>query len=101
MLVVCRCTKCKKARTYIAADLLPIFGRTAVVGELWGRCPQCGTAEFWNEQERYPSREDVGHTVVRRPSGFRQIQLWRDEYYESPPSSADDDPVSQVKALPG
>ena len=98
MFVVCRCTKCRRMRTYLAGDLLPVFGRAAVIGELWSRCPRCGSAEYWREEERYPNSGDVGHTVVRRPNGFRQIQLWRDEYYEpaipeaSPVAAPNQDP---------
>jgi hypothetical protein len=84
MLVVCRCGKCKRARTYLAADLVSEFHRAAVIGELWGCCPRCGSVEHWGEQERYPCHDDVGHLVVRRPNGWRQVRLWRDELYEPP-----------------
>lgn len=84
MLIECRCRRCERLRTYLAADLIGIFHPSAVVGELWGRCPRCGFSECWSEQERYAISADVGHTLIRRPSGFRKIQLWRNDYYGPP-----------------
>jgi hypothetical protein len=81
MLVQCTCRLCRKSRTYLAKDLAKIFSPTAVVGELWGRCPACGRSEFWRERERYPSPDDVGHLVIRRLRGFRRKEIWGDEYY--------------------
>ena len=81
MLIQCRCRSCRRMAHYLAADLVGIFHKDAVVGELWGQCPRCGKADGWIEKDRFPSESDVGHTVIRRPNGFRQIRLWRDEYY--------------------
>lgn len=69
---------------YLASDLLQVFDPMTVVGEIWGGCPRCGKSEWWSESERYPSNDDVGHTLVRRPAGFRKIRLWRNEYYGPP-----------------
>lgn len=82
MLVRCRCILCRRTVHYLASDLLEVFHRDRVIGTLWGSCPRCGTSDFWSERERHPSSDDVGHLVIRRPNGFRQIRQWRDEYYE-------------------
>ncbi|KFL31497.1 hypothetical protein JP75_08145 [Devosia riboflavina] len=84
MLVRCECKACKRVRHYLASDLVHVFGGRAVVGELWGRCPKCGTTFRWIEQERYPTSDDVGHTLIRRPNGFRYIMQWVDEHYGPP-----------------
>jgi len=98
MLIVCTCRLCRRSVTYLAADLLEYFRGAAegearsaaplpdlrAIGQLWGKCPRCGSVEFWSEQERYPSSEDVGHTRIRRPAGYRRVPLWRDEWYEPP-----------------
>lgn len=88
MLVRCRCILCRRTVHYLATDLLEVFSRDAVIGNLWGCCPRCGSSDFWSESERYPSSDDVGHLVIRRPAGERRIQLWRNEYY-GPPSKPD------------
>ena len=84
MLVECRCGNCRVVRTYLARDLVKVWGPNAVVGQLFGRCPKCGSRERWREQERLALSEDVGNTVIRRPAGIRHVQLWRDEFYGPP-----------------
>lgn len=84
MIVHCRCRKCVKAQNYLASDLVEVFGPNAVVGELWGRCPRCGSVDRWTEQERVVLASDVGHTVIRRPNGFRKTRLWTNQYYGPP-----------------
>lgn len=105
MLIVCTCQDCRRSVTYLASDLLEHFrwqaeqaGRSRahlvemrLIGELWGKCPRCGTVEHWIEQERYPTSDDVGNTRIRRPAGFRQVRQWRDEWYEpevKPPAAS-------------
>lgn len=85
MLVVCRCLNCRKSVTYQAVDLLQVHHQNTLIGELWGRCPRCGSTSNWSERQRFPNSDDVGHLVIRRPSGFRKIQLWADAYYAPPP----------------
>ena len=81
MLVRCTCRYCRRTVHYYAKDLLEVFHRNAVVGEIWGACPRCGKNSGWREQERYASSDDVGHTIIRRPNGYRKTLLWRNEYY--------------------
>jgi len=100
MLIVCRCAACRRTVTYLATDLLEHFAgidarraegsarpwaqqRTdmRIVGQLWGACPRCGSTRHWSETERHPTHEDVGHTRIRRPDGYRLVPLWRDEWY--------------------
>lgn len=85
MLIVCTCLNCRKTVTYLALDLIPIHGPQAIVGSLWGRCPRCGSQVNWRERQRFPSSDDVGHLVLRRPNGFRKIHLWTNAYYAPPP----------------
>jgi hypothetical protein len=84
MLIQCRCRSCRRTANYLAVDLLEVFHKDAVIGELWGSCPRCGRVDGWSEQERYPLSDDVGHTVIRRPNGYRKIRLWRNEFYAPP-----------------
>lgn len=84
MLVRCYCGACRRARYYLATDLIEIFGGRAVVGELWRRCPKCGSTFRWSETERYPNSDDVGHTIIRRPTGYRSVLQWEDEFYGPP-----------------
>jgi hypothetical protein len=85
MLIRCGCSRCQKVQHYLAMDLVPMFGSDAVVGELWGRCPRCGSSQYWFEQERYPNNDDVGFLEVRRPNGFRYVRQWKTEIYGPPP----------------
>jgi hypothetical protein len=89
MLVECRCRHCRRAVHYLASDLAEVFTGNGIIGQLWQRCPRCGKADLWSEQERYPTSDDVGHLVVRRPNGVRQIRLWRNEYYGPPVKPVD------------
>ena len=84
MLVRCRCILCRRTVHYLATDLVEVFHRDTVIGHLWGRCPRCGSGDFWTEDERHPSSDDVGHLIIRRPAGVREIQLWKNEYYGPP-----------------
>ena len=59
MLVVCKCYGCRKTRTYLASDLAQYFGSHMVVGELFGRCPDCQFGGNWRERYRYPTSTDV------------------------------------------
>ena len=84
MLIVCTCRSCQRVVTYLAADLLTVLPKSEMrlVGELWGKCPRCGSVEFWSERERYAVGDDVGRLRIRRPAGYRQVRQWRDEWYE-------------------
>ncbi len=82
MLIVPRCKSCRRARHYLASDLLEVYNPDAFVEELFGtRCPNCGSIDSFRVRERYANSDDVGHTLIRRPAGVRQIQLWKDEFY--------------------
>jgi hypothetical protein len=100
MLIVCSCRQCRRTVTYLAADLLDYFRgldqsraergfrpyarpltELRIVGELWRKCPRCGATREWSETERYAKDEDVGHTMIRRPNGFRMVQIWRNEWF--------------------
>ena len=92
LFIVCKCNLCRRARVYLASDLLQIYHPDAFIDDLFGgRCPRCHSADFWSVRQRYPSIDDVGRLEVRRPAGVRRIQLWRDELYSAPgkPESAD------------
>ena len=85
MLIACRCNLCRRSRVYLASDLVPLYGEQAFVFELFeGRCPRCGSADFWSVWERHARNSDVGMLTVRRPAGVKTIQLWRDELYSAP-----------------
>ncbi len=83
MLIVARCKLCRRSRHYLASDLLECgYAPELFVEELFGpRCPNCGSPNFFRVRERYANSDDVGHTLIRRPAGVREIQLWKDEYY--------------------
>lgn len=89
MLVVCTCRRCQRQVNYLAADLVGIYGDLRLIGEIWRRCPRCGSESHWSEQARYTTADDVGHVRVRRPAGFRQVRQWRDEWYEKPATPPD------------
>jgi len=55
------------------------------------RAQRCGRSDGWNEQERHPNSDDVANTLLRRPAGFRKVQLWRDEFYEPSPKPVPED----------
>jgi hypothetical protein len=85
MLIVARCNLCRRSRIYVAADLVPLYGPDTFVFEMFqGRCPRCGSGDFWSVHERYACDADVGMLTVRRPAGVRTIQLWKDELYSAP-----------------
>lgn len=83
LLIICRCNLCKRARAYIAADLLKIYHPEVFLDDLFaGQCPRCGRSDFWRCRQRYPSDDDVGRLMVRRLAGIRTTNLWRDELYD-------------------
>lgn len=85
MLLVCRCDLCRRSRIYLATDLADVFNPEMFLEDLFhGRCPKCGSGNFWRVRERHAWDSDVGMLVVRRPAGVRRIQLWRDELYSAP-----------------
>ena len=87
LLIVCKCNLCRRQQAYFATDLATIYRHDLFLDDLFGgRCPKCGRADFWRVRQRYPSSDDVGHLVIRRPAGERRTQLWRNEFYGPPPS---------------
>ena len=85
LLIVCKCNLCRRARAYLATDLLRIYDAGTFLDDLFGgQCPRCGRSDFWRVRQRYPTSDDVGHLIIRRPAGERRIQLWRNEYYGPP-----------------
>jgi hypothetical protein len=85
MLLSCRCDLCRRTRIYLASDLVELYGPALYIEDLFdGRCPACGSGNFWRVRERHAWDSDVGMLVVRRPAGVRRIQLWRDELYSAP-----------------
>lgn len=84
MLVTCRCWACHQARTYLASDLVQYFGPHMVVGQLFGRCPRCGSVDNWRERYRYPTSEDVVNgLIIRKLKGFRTTAVWADEPFRA------------------
>ncbi|ODT74488.1 MAG: hypothetical protein ABS76_36870 [Pelagibacterium sp. SCN 64-44] len=85
LLLVAKCNMCRRARAYLATDLLQIYHRDTFLDDLFdGRCPRCGRSDFWRVRQRYPSNSDVGMLVVRRLAGTKTTHLWRDELYSAP-----------------
>lgn len=85
MLVICKCYGCRKTRTYLASDLAKFVGPSLVVGEIFGRCPDCDFGGNWRERYRYPNNDDVrNRTIIRRLKGWRRTAIWADEPYEAP-----------------
>lgn len=95
LLLVARCNLCRRARAYLATDLLQIYRPDTYLDDLFGgRCPRCDRSDFWRVRQRYPSNSDVGMLVVRRLAGARTTHLWRDELYsavETPAIDAKDE----------
>jgi hypothetical protein len=77
-LIVCRCRRCRRLVRYLAADLLPILGpmHRAEIDAPFA-CAGCGKRDAIIVKLDTPSAGDVGSLEVRRPSGIKQIQMWR------------------------
>lgn len=102
MLVYCRCYGCRKTRTYLARDLEELYGSHVVVGQIFGRCPQCGFDGNWRERYRYPNMDDVlNRTIIRRFKGWRKTALWADEPYEAPEQYGPPAPLSSRSETTG
>ena len=86
LLIVCKCSFCRRQRVYLATDLVQVYHPEIFLDDLFGgRCPACGKSDNWRVKQRYPISDDVGATVVRRLAGVRRTHLWRDELYSAPP----------------
>jgi hypothetical protein len=84
-LIACRCYLCRRSVVYLAVDLVDLYGPDMFLEDLFGgRCPRCGSGDFWSVRERFAATSDVGLLMVRRPAGVRRIQLWKDELYSAP-----------------
>lgn len=87
MLVVCSCRGCQRAVNYLAADLVQLFGELRLVGQLWGRCPRCGSVEFWSERPRYPTSDDIGTLPYERYARYliltasKKSHVWGQRFY--------------------
>jgi hypothetical protein len=80
-LLVVRCSLCRTSDTYMAADLIDVFGGSAHPYRVFSRCRHCGKPEWVRYYLRLPNHDDVGHLRVRRPAGVLKTQLWEDQWF--------------------
>lgn len=83
LILIGKCNLCRRARAYIATDLLQLYHRDTYLDDLFGECcPRCGKSDFWRVRQRYPSNDDVGMLTVRKLVGIKRTPQWRDELYD-------------------
>ncbi len=83
LILIGKCNLCRRARAYIATDLLQLYHRDTYLDDLFGGCcPRCGKSDFWRLRQRYPSNSDVGMLTVRKLIGIKRTPQWRDELYD-------------------
>jgi hypothetical protein len=77
MIVVVRCTLCRRIVRFLATDLLEMINplRDAYLPPY--PCSICGKGEYLHVTVHMPSAGDYGHLVVRRPAGVRRVQMWK------------------------
>lgn len=73
------CRTCRRTTTFLAGDVVHIWGPEMKVYDPPSPCGKCGghvTVSFLivSEYER-------GKLMLRRPAGVRTVQLWKDELY--------------------
>jgi hypothetical protein len=78
LLIIVKCTVCRRCVHYLAADLLKILPPNVAILEPFCRCKKCGTGEFMRIETRFPHPGDIGQIVVRRPVRKRVVWDWRD-----------------------
>lgn len=76
---------CRRRLSYYAKDLYDLYGDERIDSLFGGKCSKCGSGLYWWVRERWPSSDDVGHTLMRRPAGLRKVQLWKNEFYGPQP----------------
>lgn len=84
--IVYRCNRCRNVTHFLASDVVDLWGPEMKVYEPPASCGKCGAAGYMTVRFYVPTAADIGHLVLRRPAGVRQ--LWKDEVYAGvvPPS---------------
>jgi len=83
-LIVYGCNHCRRSTTFLATDLLTVWNPEMSVHVPPGGCSRCGKAGYMWVRLRLPEPGDVGHLKLRRPAGIREVQLWKDEWFDGP-----------------
>lgn len=85
------CNLCRRTMHFYAADLAQVYDPEMLAHEWRPACSQCGKSDWVSVRSRFPGPDDVGRTIMRRPDGIRQIQLWKNELYglSTEPSNAE------------
>lgn len=78
MLVVVKCTACRRCIHFLATDLVEVLSPAKPAIDPPCRCSRCKTAEYMRVDVRQPHPGDIGKLMVRRPGKPRVVRDWRD-----------------------
>jgi hypothetical protein len=76
-LVTVRCSLCRRAATYLAADLATLLDPVRDASEPPFTCSKCGRTDYLRVTLRLPEAGDWGSLPVRRPGPVKVTQTWR------------------------
>lgn len=78
--LVYTCRACKRQTTFLAADVVGIWGEEMKVYEPPSRCGHCRVSGRKTVHFILVSEYDRGKLMLRRPAGTRTIWLWKNEF---------------------
>ncbi len=78
MLVVVKCTSCRRCVHFLASDLAEVLNPQRPALDPPCRCARCRTAEYIKIDLRQVHPGDVGKLLVRRPGKPRVVRDWED-----------------------
>jgi|SRR5215217_1466411 len=79
--LVYTCRACKRQTTFLAADVVDIWGEEMKVYEPPPRCGHCRVSGRMAVHFIVVTEHDRGSLMLRRPAGMRTIRLWKNEFY--------------------
>lgn len=79
--IVYRCHACRNETTFLASDVVNIWGPDMQVYDPPRRCGRCKVEGRMSVRFIVVTQADRGTLLLRRPAGTRVVQLWKDEFY--------------------
>lgn len=77
MLVVVRCSLCRRLTRFLAADLVTLLNPRRDALDPPYPCSHCMKPEYLSVRLHLPAPGDYGHLTIRRPAEIVRVQKWK------------------------
>lgn len=78
-IITYKCNLCRRARSFLASDLIQILPSDLDVDCRPFQCSKCGLKDYIQVNITLPEIQDYGHMIIRRLVGIRSVATWKDK----------------------